>query len=156
MMFICRNSAKSREGALLAFECFCEKLGKLFEPYGLCLYFFSPENDTNEMLILAVIWTWIWNLSALFHLSPCFSFRYVIQMLPFLLVSFSDQVVAVRDAAECAARAMMSQLSAQGVKLILPSLLKVLNLAFPLYLNSMQLTLSILYWFSDVVNWMME
>lgn len=30
-----RNSAKSREGALLAFECFCEKLGKLFEPYVL-------------------------------------------------------------------------------------------------------------------------
>ncbi|KAF3642464.1 putative translational activator GCN1 isoform 2 [Capsicum annuum] len=82
--FADRNSAKSREGALLAFECFCEKLGKLFEPY-------------------------------------------VIQMFPFLLVSFSDQVVAVRDAAECAARAMMSQLSAQGVKLILPSLLKGLE-----------------------------
>ncbi|XP_059308205.1 protein ILITYHIA isoform X2 [Lycium ferocissimum] len=82
--FADRNSAKSREGALLAFECFCEKLGKLFEPY-------------------------------------------VIQMLPFLLVSFSDQVIAVREAAECAARAMMSQLSAQGVKLILPSLLKGLE-----------------------------
>ncbi|KAK6156422.1 hypothetical protein DH2020_010670 [Rehmannia glutinosa] len=79
-----RNSAKSREGALLAFECFCEKLGRLFEPY-------------------------------------------VIQMLPLLLVSFSDQVVAVRDAAEGAARAMMSQLSAQGVKLVLPSLLKGLE-----------------------------
>lgn len=90
------------------------------------------------------------------HLFPCFSFRYVIQMLPFLLVSFSDQVVAVRDAAECAARAMMSQLSAQGVKLILPSLLQVLNLTFPLYLGSLQLTLSVIYWLSDVINWMME
>ncbi|KAL0317538.1 UNVERIFIED_CONTAM: protein ILITYHIA [Sesamum angustifolium] len=79
-----RNSAKSREGALLAFECFCEKLGRLFEPY-------------------------------------------VIQMLPLLLVSFSDQVVAVREAAEGAARAMMSKLSAQGVKLVLPSLLKGLE-----------------------------
>ena len=50
----------------------------------------------------------------------------MIQMLPLILVSFSDQVAAVREAAECAARAMMSQLTAQGVKLILPSLLKVL------------------------------
>ncbi|KHN43147.1 Translational activator GCN1 [Glycine soja] len=79
-----RNSAKSREGALLGFECLCETLGRIFEPY-------------------------------------------VIQMLPLLLVSFSDQVNAVREAAECAARAMMSQLSAQGVKLVLPSLLKGLE-----------------------------
>nr|CAD1820930.1 unnamed protein product [Ananas comosus var. bracteatus] len=79
-----RNSAKSREGALLGFECLCEKLGRLFEPY-------------------------------------------VIQMLPLLLVSFSDQVLAVREAAECAARAMMSQLTGYGVKLILPSLLKGLE-----------------------------
>ncbi|KAM3705375.1 hypothetical protein ACJW31_03G074900 [Castanea mollissima] len=82
--FVDRNSAKCREGALLGFECLCETLGRLFEPY-------------------------------------------VIQMLPLLLVSFSDQVVAVRDASECAARAMMSQLSAQGVKLVLPSLLKGLE-----------------------------
>lgn len=79
-----RNSAKCREGSLLAFECLCEKLGKLFEPY-------------------------------------------VIYLLPLLLVSFSDQVVAVREAAECAARAMMSQLTAQGMKLLLPSLLKGLE-----------------------------
>ncbi|PWA68142.1 ILITYHIA [Artemisia annua] len=79
-----RNSAKCREGSLLAFECLCDKLGKLFEPY-------------------------------------------VIYLLPLLLVSFSDQVIAVREAAEGAARAMMSQLTAQGVKLVLPSLLKGLE-----------------------------
>ncbi|TQE11482.1 hypothetical protein C1H46_002857 [Malus baccata] len=48
-------------------------------------------------------------------------------MLPLLLVSFLDQVVADREGSECAARAMMSQLNAQGVKLVLPSLLKGLE-----------------------------
>ncbi|CAD5191281.1 unnamed protein product [Musa acuminata subsp. malaccensis] len=92
-----RNSAKSREGALLGFECLCEKLGRLFEPY-------------------------------------------VIQMLPLLLVSFSDQVLAVREASECAARAMMSRLTGYGVKLILPSLLKGLeDKAWRTKQNSVQL-----------------
>ncbi|KAG6737001.1 hypothetical protein POTOM_060043 [Populus tomentosa] len=59
-----RSSVRHREGAQLAFECFCETLGNF---------------------------------------------------------------VAVREAAECAARSMMSQLSAQGVKLVLPSILKGLE-----------------------------
>jgi hypothetical protein len=81
-LLFCRNSAKAREGALLGFECLCEKLGRLFEPY-------------------------------------------VIHILPVLLVCFSDPVVAVRDATDASARAIMAQLSAQGVKLVLPHLLKV-------------------------------
>ncbi|KAL3681502.1 hypothetical protein R1sor_024458 [Riccia sorocarpa] len=79
-----KNSARAREGALGGFECLCEKLGRVFEPY-------------------------------------------VIQILPVLLVCFSDQVIAVREAAEAAARAIMAQLSGQGVKLVLPALMKGLE-----------------------------
>ncbi|KAG0555734.1 hypothetical protein KC19_11G000200 [Ceratodon purpureus] len=79
-----KASAKTREGALLGFECLCEKLGRLFEPY-------------------------------------------VIHILPVLLICFSDPVVAVRDATDAAARAIMSQLSGPGVKLVLPALMKGLE-----------------------------
>lgn len=54
----------------------------------------------------------------------CFC-RYVIHILPVLLICFSDPVIAVRDATDAAARAIMSQLSGPGVKLVLPALMKV-------------------------------
>lgn len=70
-------------------------------------------------------------------IPQCFWSSYVIQMLLLLLASFSDQGVAVHEAAECAARAMMTQLNS-GVKLVLPSHMKV-NIVnfnfFPLYLK---------------------
>ncbi|GBG78816.1 hypothetical protein CBR_g28040 [Chara braunii] len=79
-----KASAKSREGALFAFECLCEKMGRLFEPY-------------------------------------------VIHILPLLLASFSDPNVAVREATDAAARGIMAQLSGQGVKLVLPALMRGLE-----------------------------
>lgn len=48
---------------------------------------------------------------------------YVIQILPILLSSLGDGKAEVREAADAASRVIMSQLTAQGVKLVLPSLL---------------------------------
>ena len=76
-----KTNASGREGALMAFECLCTKLGRLFEPY-------------------------------------------VIHILPLLLACFGDSNAGVREATEAAANAIMAQLSAQGVKLVLPGLMK--------------------------------
>eukprot|EP00935_MAST-01C_sp_MAST-1C-sp1_P001325 g1325.t1 len=52
---------------------------------------------------------------------------YVIDIVPILLKSFSDSSSSVRSAADGTARAIMKNLSAHGVKLVLPSLLSSLN-----------------------------
>jgi hypothetical protein len=79
-----KKHPSARQGALFAFECLCNTLERLFEPY-------------------------------------------VIQILPKLLVCYGDNVADVRDATAETARAIMSQLSAHGVKLVLPALLKALE-----------------------------
>jgi hypothetical protein len=52
---------------------------------------------------------------------------YIIPILPLLLDCFSDKSATVREAANGTARAIMNNLTAHGVKLVLPSLLKSLN-----------------------------
>eukprot|EP01114_Cavostelium_apophysatum_P005269 TRINITY_DN1605_c0_g1_i7.p1 TRINITY_DN1605_c0_g1~~TRINITY_DN1605_c0_g1_i7.p1 ORF type:complete len:2557 (-),score=707.41 TRINITY_DN1605_c0_g1_i7:133-7803(-) len=52
---------------------------------------------------------------------------YVIQILPKLLSVYGDTSVDVRDATADTSRAIMSQLSAHGIKLVLPALLKALH-----------------------------
>ena len=79
-----KKNPDAREGAVMAFELLCRRLGRLFEPY-------------------------------------------VIHVLPMLLVCFGDQNAHVRDATVSASRAVMAQLSAQGVKLVLPAIMKGLE-----------------------------
>lgn len=79
-----KKEPQKREGALFAFECLCDKLGRMFEPY-------------------------------------------VIHILPIMLSCFSDSSVPVREATDQAARAVMRNLSAQGVKFVMPSLLTGLD-----------------------------
>ena len=52
---------------------------------------------------------------------------YIINLLPLLLSSFGDSIPDVREATQDAAKVIMANLSAYGVKLILPSLLESLE-----------------------------
>ncbi|VDN97190.1 unnamed protein product [Rodentolepis nana] len=52
---------------------------------------------------------------------------YIVKVIPQLLSCFGDNNAGVRDAASVTSRAVMSKLSAHGIKLILPILLKVID-----------------------------
>ena len=79
-----KKNQQAREGALLAFECLSERLGRLFEPY-------------------------------------------IIHILPLLLLAFGDGIADVRAAAQAASHVIMGKLSTQGMRLVLPALLKGLD-----------------------------
>ena len=72
---------ESREGSLMAMECLCRRLGRLFEPY-------------------------------------------IVSLLPMLLTCFGDASTEVRTATEACSKIVIGQLSAQGVKLVLPTLIR--------------------------------
>ena len=79
-----KKNQQAREGALMAFACLSERLGRLFEPY-------------------------------------------IIHILPLLLIAFGDGITSVRQAAQEASHVIMGKLSTQGMRLVLPALLKGLD-----------------------------
>lgn len=52
---------------------------------------------------------------------------YIIHILPLLLLAFGDGIIAVRQAAQEASQVIMGKLSTQGMRLVLPALLKGLD-----------------------------